>query len=94
MDSRGMPIIRLNIDSMKHQIAHMLGIEGSELEKVINEQIERQLEVLVRQEIPDLVRATIIECVNNDVKYYFSYGEGSKAIQETIQKNFKITNSE
>ena len=90
MRAEAIPIIRLEIDHMKHAIASALGIEGSDLEEFINEEIENQLAILVKDEIPRMVRDAIVQCTQDSLKSYFSYGDGAKAINDAISENFKI----
>ena len=90
MRADAIPVIRLEIDHMKHAIAAALGIEGSDLEDVINREIENQLGLLITSEIPRLVKDTIMGCVQSEVKSYFTCGDGAKAIEEAVKTNFKI----
>jgi hypothetical protein len=90
MRAEAFPIIRIEIDHMKHQIASMLGIKGSDLELAINEEIEKQMAIFARETLPTMVRETLHEAVEAELKSYFKFGDGATAIQDAVKNNFKI----
>lgn len=94
MRSEALPIIRIQLDHMKHSIASMLGVEGSDFEKALNSEIDKQVTILAEDEIPRIVRESLLQCAKDSINAYFSYGEGRKVIDETIKKSFFVGKSE
>lgn len=85
MDLKSVPIIRLEIENLKHSISHYLGIENSDLEKVVHQEIDKQKDFLDQQ-----VRLEVSRCINQIIREkvyeYFSTGEGADNIKKAIKK--------
>lgn len=90
MRAEAIPVIRLEIDHMKHAIVSALGIKGSDLEEAISTEIEKAVREIAVTKIPNMVRETLLVCVQDSLTNYFKYGEGRIAIDEAIKDNFKI----
>jgi len=85
MNVEFMPKIRLEIDSMKASIIQCLGVHNSELEKIINEQVEKSLlEYNWEEDINNCVQQCIHEAIHN----LFNYGDGSKLINKAVRDIF------
>ena len=88
MRAEAMPIIRLEIENLKSSVCHYLGIEGSELEQVIKQEIEKQSRSLIKQ-IEKEVANSVSSLINERVRLYFLAGEGKNKIYEAIEKSFR-----
>ena len=75
INSNLFPMIRLELDHMKHTIVHSMGIAGTEFECALNLEIEKQLEKLLEDEFPKLIRETILDCTQKAVQHYLHTGE-------------------
>lgn len=94
MRAEALPVIKINIDHMKHSIASMLGVEGSDFEKALNSEIDKQVTELSREEIPRIVRESLLECAKTSIHQYFSYGDGRLIIDSCIKKAFTVEKGE
>lgn len=96
MHGEAIPVVRLSIEGMSHQILHYLGLEGSELGEVIEQKIKEETDNLFHEsdhEIRNVIRSEIQRVVTQKVKDYFSYGEGSvflsRKVNECLDAAFK-----
>jgi hypothetical protein len=81
MRSEFIPTVTIQIDRMKSCISNMLGIHGSELEDVINKQIDRALSNL---DFSEMIEEVIREEVYASLKHFFTVGDGKEAIRQSI----------
>lgn len=81
MDGRALPVIRVTLDHMKHEIASFLGIRGSEMSKMIEEAIDTQL---LKELDPKRIAGLIDEQIDKAVASYFTYGEGAEIINKLV----------
>lgn len=83
MDANFIPTIRLTIDSMRAEIVSALGIRKSELENVIEEQINRAI-----KEYPfeSEIESTVNRVITNSIEFYFNEGNGSTIIRNAVTK--------
>jgi hypothetical protein len=84
---RGMgPIVRLEIDDMKHQILHHLADYHGEVAAEIEKQIEYSIENF---DFKEIVRECANKAIEEAIKSYFSYGGGSSNIREALFQVFE-----
>ena len=82
MDAKAILTIRLEIEHMKHAIISHIGAYGSDMGKILDAEIQKAIENYDWQ--GDVTRI-VHNAIQNHVKEYFTYGEGNKAICESIQ---------
>lgn len=80
------PVIRLEVDHLKQAIITHLGADGSELDRYIRAEIDRQLE---RLNWPELVRVQLAGAVEHAVQQFFRRGPGYRAILEAITEQLQ-----
>lgn len=85
MAHEGLPVIRLELEGVRRQIAHMLQDSNGELaeftkqklaEVLTTANIEAQVQALAKQEIERAVRSA--------VEQYFRWGDGQKTLRAVI----------
>ena len=86
MNYEAIPIIRIELERMKHQIVVALGAAGSELGERIDAEIQRQIEAMPWE---NMIRETILDCVGEAMKDYFKWGKGRRAIEQAITEAFE-----
>ena len=81
-----MPIVRLTIESMSHTILHHLGTHHEEISEAVEAEIEKVLGNF------DFEGTVAQECQNilaSEIKSYFQYGDGSKAVRAALREGLK-----
>lgn len=86
MKYEAIPLLKLTVENMKHQIISHLGIHGSELGKALDKEISRAVELFPWEE---KVTEIVFDALNNHIENFFRYGKGSIAIQEAVEEGFK-----
>ena len=81
-----MPIIKLEVERMKHTIMSHLGAYNNEMGKAIEAQIERAIE---SYDWEGQVTRITHECIQERIQSYFKYGAGSRFIGECVDNAFK-----
>jgi hypothetical protein len=89
MKFEAIPILRLEIQNLKHTICQAIGIEGSELEQVIEKAIEQEAHKIIPQ-VSKIVKDSMEEVITERVRTYFNFGKGRKAIDDAIEKAVKV----
>ena len=89
MRAESIPILRLEIQNLKHTICNAIGIEGSELEKVIEESIAEQAMKII-PEVERLVKESLEDVIRERVRAYWDFGKGREVIDKAIDKAIKI----
>lgn len=85
MNFESVPVIRLEIEHLKHTIVSALGARGSELADALEDEIEKAVKNYpIEQEVERIVRAQITDGIES----YFRYGNGRKTIDKTISAIF------
>lgn len=79
------PILRIEIERMRHQIHHMLSEHVIEADAYIKKAIDdfakpENIERFVEIE----AKAAIAQVVQEEVRWFFTAGEGRKAIREAV----------
>lgn len=85
MDYKAMPILRMEVEGMKASILTHLGARGSELGEALSAEIDSAIANYDWQgEVKRIVHATLSE----KIRYYFTFGEGAKAVQDAVVEGF------
>ncbi len=92
MDIKSIPIIRVEIDQLKHSIISHMGVYGSVLGEVIDAEIEK---AIVNYDFEGEVRLIVNDAISSELKSYFAYGIGRTVIREAVTASLdKIFNKE
>ncbi len=76
------PIIKLEIQEMKHQVLHHLG----NFHREVSEQVEAQIEEAIKGfQFEQHVHKYVQDALEKSVKEYFTYGDGFKRVSEATQ---------
>lgn len=86
MNYECVPIIRLEVERLKTCVCHMMGIKGSELEKVIRDKIDS---IDIKRKIEELVEKDLESILTTAIKEYFLFGEGKESMRKIIGGIFK-----
>lgn len=82
-----MPIVRIEIEGMKQQIAAALTDYGNEIKESVDREIER---AIAEYPFRETVRRHAAEAINQSIKSaidkYFKYGVGATAIEASINE--------
>jgi len=87
MNPEHVPIIRLELQNMKHSIWHALTQYEVEIDQYIQEALDRVCshenirEVVMRQ-----TKATLEYELKELIDHFFKYGDGRKALEEMVWK--------
>jgi len=85
-----MPIIRLEVEQIKHQILHHFGQYQKEVSVAVEKQIEK---VIGEFDFYAEIKPIVEKCLRDNLNGYFSYGEGNtminNSLQEALDKTFK-----
>ena len=76
-----LPIIRLEIEGMKHTIMQYLSKYHMEIEDIVSQEIDQALEGI---DLRAKVRAEIADCVNRSIESYFRRGDGAKVVEAAV----------
>ena len=85
MNIEAMPVLRIEIERLKHTIVSMIGARGSELGEYISAEMDKAVH---NYDWEGHVRKIVHETINERIKAYFSYGDGAKAIKSAIDQGF------
>ena len=86
MDSKSIPLIRLEIEHMKHSILHHMGLRNSDLGDAIEAEIDKALACYPWE---TAVRKIVHQQITDQVEWFFKYGEGATAIRESLEAAVK-----
>lgn len=80
-----MPMVRIELEGMKHQIVHALASHNEEIEKAIEEQLAATIKTFPFEEtVRQLAREVISASIKEALEYYFKYGEGRDVVKKSI----------
>ena len=84
------PLVKLEVQEMKHQIMHYLAQHHSNVEV----EVERQIEAAIANYNFEIkVQEAVWNAINESIKHYFSRGDGmifvSNAVTETLNTLFQ-----
>jgi len=85
MDYSAIPIIKLELDQMKHSMLTHLGLVGGELSKAVSEQLDN---VIANFDFSHTVSVAANRAISETIENYFHYGEGRQLIKATIEEAF------
>ena len=86
MDFESVPIIRLEIERLKHTVMSSLGTQHSDLGLAINSAIDKALQSYdFDREVSRIVHQELTKQITN----YFSHEEGYRAISQSIHEMFE-----
>lgn len=75
--------LRLDVEGLKHQMIHAFSKHSLEIE----EQIKKACDNFLNSgELYLAVEREFYKAVNESIKNYFSYGEGSRLVKEIVEK--------
>lgn len=85
-----LPLIRLDVQNMRHSMAVALSKYTTELDETLQAALEayctpQNLERVIQSEVTKVLDQVIRE----EVKNWFIYGEGRKAIKEAVEKKLR-----
>lgn len=75
------PVIRLEIENMRHAIVHRMGVAGSQLGEYMNAEIQRQIDSYPWEE---KVRAAVHGAITDAIEAHFKYGKGYQVLRDAI----------
>lgn len=78
-----MPIIKLEIQEMQHQILHYFTLYQEEVSKAVREEIEK---VIKNFDYEGAVREAANDVITGAIRNYFKYGKGQYIINQTIDE--------
>lgn len=81
MDFGAIPVIKLEVESMRHAILHHMGLAGSELGEHLSAEIQRAVNEYPWKERVD---ATVRQALDEAIDGFFRYGRGRQAINKAI----------
>lgn len=82
-----MPIIKIEVESMKHTIQHAMHEHFVKIDAMIQAEIERVTNPEnIKFEISCIAQKVMKEEVDKAVRHYFSFGEGRQKIDDMIKK--------
>jgi hypothetical protein len=85
-----LPIIRLEVDRMKYAITACLTEHAAQMDKDLRETVEKffltnQPAIIIRE----TAIATIKKVMEEEVKHFFLYGDGRRALKKAIQEEME-----
>lgn len=86
MISETMPVIRLEIQHMKHAIIQHMGLLGSELGDRIEEEVEK---AVINYPWEQEVSKIFNQALNDQITSYFKWGKGGEIIKKAVCEGFK-----
>ena len=76
-----LPIIRLEIEGMKHSILHHLGLHNDEIARLVEREIDDAIKNI---DLRAKVRSEVERAVTKSIEEYFRYGGGASAISQAV----------
>ena len=77
------PLIRLEIDNMKHSVLTYLDNYHTNIEKLVEEELERAVKDL---DMSIIVRQALSRAVSDSVYKYFGQGDGKIAVDKAVKE--------
>lgn len=80
------PVIRIEIEGMKHALSAMLSEHSAQLDADMQAAVEEFCRPdNIKKIVSDIAHATMKSAIEEEVRKFFSYGEGRKAVAETVK---------
>ena len=86
MDSNAVPLIRLEIENLKHAIIRHMGAVGSELGERLSEQIDKAIEEYPWEE---QVKKITHEAIDDTIERYFKHGHGMTVLYRVLDDSIR-----
>lgn len=86
MKYEAIPRLKFEIEGMRTAIVSHLGVEGSEVGEVLDEEIKKAVAEFPWQE---RVSCIVHEALNDEISAYFRYGSGHKLVKDSVEEGFK-----
>jgi ribosomal protein S3AE len=86
MNIENMPLIKVEIDFVRMGIQRLIKDHNEHLNERISEAVDK---AIAEYDIDRVVRRIIEDRIEHELQAYFTYGDGSKAIRDTIAQAFK-----
>jgi 4-aminobutyrate aminotransferase-like enzyme len=84
------PIIRIELENMRHQIIHHLGAHHEELEKYVSEQVKKAVDDFdYRDAVRRLAAQAVQDAVKKAVEYFFFYGKGKETVERAVRDSLE-----
>ena len=90
MRSEAMPIIRLEVENLKHAIVTHMGCIGSELGDRIAAEVDKAVEQYPWE---STVKKVVEQSIYKALERHFTYGRGFKAIEGAIEAALSDVNT-
>lgn len=87
MNIEAMPIMKVEIERLKHSIVSMIGARNSELGDYISAEMDKAIN---SYDWEGQVKTIVHDVINDRIKSYFSYGDGYHAIKSAIDAGFNV----
>lgn len=87
-----LPILRIQVDSMKHAIASMLDDRHDDLQKCIAAGIDAAIKELPNQIAHDarqMSRELMLEAMRESITEYWQSGAGRKLVEQMVEQQAK-----
>lgn len=75
------PLVRIEVEEMKHSVMHYLGAHHQEIEEQVKAQLERVIE---NYDFERRVREAIHTVIDGAILGYFKYGQGREAVEKAV----------
>ena len=93
MNNQDMPIIKLELTHLKHNVMAHIVSHSDEVNKFIESSLD---EILTSEHLKDHIheqtRFAVKEAVTNSINNYFKYGDGKKIIADSVMAMFNQRN--
>lgn len=79
------PMVKLEIQGLKHQIIHAFADHNQELQSMVEAQLSAAIDNYpFEAEIQRLSKEVISDAIKGALEYYFKFGEGREVIKKSI----------
>jgi hypothetical protein len=95
MPHRSMPVIRLELETMRHSICAAFSDYVTKLDEDVQAAVEAfctpsNLKAIIETQ----VRQTLTAAIQDEIKAFYSCGDGRKAVKEAIQRRLSENKTE
>lgn len=88
MNAEAIPIIRFQIENLKHQIASHLGAVGSELGEAVENAVDK---AVAEYDFDGEVSRIVSQVVSEELQAFYTYGRGRLIIREALDQALRKT---
>lgn len=91
MSDLNVPIIKVEVESARRQIMHMLQQSGNELHKATESAVKAELDRMfdgdtLQRHVQQRAKHYVEAAVNEAIEEYFKYGAGGKSVKDAATK--------